>query len=139
VWLEDHHLPAASAGEGVWRHGLQEGTDVLLRYAVPEADVHRRNDVPDLAAKAQEGHQLPVERRPAAPQRRAHEDADKKQLGFIIDDVAPSAAVMASGERVDMYGYQTMAVAALQVQAREIAELKRQVAELDHACAAKRR
>jgi hypothetical protein len=50
--------------------------------------------------------------------------AEREHLGFIIDDIAPSPAVVPSGERVDMYGYQTMAVAALQVQAREIAELR---------------
>ena len=68
-------------------------------------------------------------------------DADREHLGFIIDDVAPSPAVQASGERVDMYGYQTMAVAALQVQARELDALKREVAELKATCApnAKRR
>jgi hypothetical protein len=59
---------------------------------------------------------------------------DRKQLGFIIDDVAPSAAVMASGERVDMYGYQTMAVAALQTQAKELGELRKQVEDLQRAC-----
>ncbi len=55
---------------------------------------------------------------------------EREHLGFIIDDVSPSPAVMASGERVDMYGYQTMAVAALQVQAREIAELRKEVRSL---------
>jgi hypothetical protein len=54
--------------------------------------------------------------------------ADREHLGFIIDDIAPSAAVTANGERVDMYGYQTMAVATLQAQERELAELRREVA-----------
>ena len=61
--------------------------------------------------------------------------ADKKDgeqgashLGFIIDDVAPTPSVGASGERVNLYGYTSMAVAALQVQA---AQLQTQKAELD--------
>lgn len=62
-------------------------------------------------------------------------DAERPHLGFIIDDVAPSPAVMSSGERVDMYGYQTMSVATLQVQAREIAELRKQVEDLKKTCA----
>ena len=62
---------------------------------------------------------------------------DRGHLGFIIDDVAPSAAVMASGERVDMYGYQTMAVAALQVQARQIAQLQRRIEQLETSCSKK--
>ena len=57
-------------------------------------------------------------------------EEERAHLGFIIDDIAPSPAVMASGERVDMYGYATMSVAALQVQARELAELRRQVDDL---------
>ena len=52
------------------------------------------------------------------------------RLGFLIEDAGAAACVAASGERVDLYGYTSMAVAALQVQAREIAELKREVAAL---------
>jgi hypothetical protein len=58
----------------------------------------------------------------------------KPHLGFIIDDVAPSPAVLQSGERVDLYGYSTMTVAALQVQAKEIAELKKQMEDLKKEC-----
>lgn len=62
----------------------------------------------------------------------------KPHLGFIIDDVAPSPAVLESGERVDLYGYSTMTVAALQVQAKEIAELKKQMEELKKDCSSKK-
>jgi hypothetical protein len=55
---------------------------------------------------------------------------EREHLGFIIDDIAPSAAVTASGERVDMYGYQTMAVAAIQMQAREINALRSELEEM---------
>ena len=51
-------------------------------------------------------------------------------LGFIIDDVEPSPSVAPNGDTVDLYGYTTMAVAAVQEQAREIAQLKREVASL---------
>jgi hypothetical protein len=63
-------------------------------------------------------------------------EADREHLGFIIDDIAPSPAVQQNGERVDIYGYQTMAVAALQVQARELAALRRELEELKTACGA---
>jgi len=61
---------------------------------------------------------------------------EKEHLGFIIDDIggAASPAVMASGERVDLYGYNTMTVAAVQIQAKQIAELQRQVEELRKDC-----
>ena len=64
---------------------------------------------------------------------------DREHLGFIIDDVAPSPAVQQSGERVDMYGYQTMTVAALQTQARELAALRRELDELKTTCKANKR
>jgi hypothetical protein len=51
-------------------------------------------------------------------------------LGFIIDDVEPSAAVAADGEMVDLYGYTSMAVAALQSQQRQIKQLEREVKAL---------
>lgn len=51
-------------------------------------------------------------------------------LGFIIDDVAPSPSVGVSGERVNMYGYTTMAVAAVQVQQARIENLERELAEI---------
>ena len=63
---------------------------------------------------------------------------DREHLGFIIDDVAPSPAVLQTGERVDMYGYQTMAVAALQTQAIEMVKLRRELDELKSTCAKKR-
>ena len=51
-------------------------------------------------------------------------------LGFIIDDVTPSPSVAANGNTVDLYGYTSMAVAAVQTQAREIDTLKREVESL---------
>jgi hypothetical protein len=50
--------------------------------------------------------------------------ADRAHLGFIIEDVEPSAAVDAERDRVDLYGYASMTVAALQVQARQIESLQ---------------
>jgi hypothetical protein len=47
------------------------------------------------------------------------------QLGFIIEDIEPSAAV--SGDRVNMYGYLSMAVAAIQVQQEQIGALQREL------------
>jgi hypothetical protein len=60
-------------------------------------------------------------------------DPAKKRLGIIIDDNEDSAAVDARRDQLDLYGYTSMVVAALQVQAREIEALKRQVAALKKA------
>jgi hypothetical protein len=58
-------------------------------------------------------------------------DPNQKHLGFIIEDNPPhSPAVDWSHDSVDIYGYLSMVVATMQVQEKEIAELRR---ELDRA------
>jgi len=52
------------------------------------------------------------------------------RLGFLIDDVPGAPCVDASGERVDLYGYASMAIASVQAQAREIEALRSEVAAL---------
>ena len=60
----------------------------------------------------------------------SEDTAARRHLGFIIDDVGAGPSVAPNGQTVDLYGYTSMAVAALQVQAREIAELKAELAAL---------
>jgi hypothetical protein len=50
------------------------------------------------------------------------------QLGFIIEDIEPSVAV--SGDHVNLYGYLSMAVAAIKVQQAEIASLRGEIDRL---------
>jgi hypothetical protein len=60
-----------------------------------------------------------------------YKDAPERQhLGIIIDDAEGSVAVESGGERVDVYGYTSLAVATLQLQAVEIEALKHEIAEL---------
>jgi len=60
---------------------------------------------------------------------RYREQRDSKpQLGFIIDDGVPPSTLRGDGQQVDLYGYISLAVAAVQSQAEEIAALR---AELD--------
>jgi len=61
----------------------------------------------------------------------------RRHLGFVIDDIEPSPSVDASGDAVDLYGYTTMAVAALQAQEAELRTLRREVAELRRQLAAR--
>jgi hypothetical protein len=56
-----------------------------------------------------------------------------RRLGFIIDDVKTPFPVDPEGSTVDLYGYMSMAVAAVQVQAQEIAALRAEVTELKKA------
>jgi hypothetical protein len=55
---------------------------------------------------------------------------EREHLGFIIEDVEPSPGVDSQHDQVDLYGYTSMAVAALQEQHREIEALKREIKEL---------
>jgi hypothetical protein len=51
-------------------------------------------------------------------------DPGHTHLGFIIEDNLQTPAVDATHDRVDMYGYVSMVVAAMQVQEKEIAALR---------------
>jgi hypothetical protein len=55
----------------------------------------------------------------------------KPHLGFIIDDGVPGEALRPSGDQVDLYGYTSLAVAALQAQARQISALEARLAQLE--------
>lgn len=62
-----------------------------------------------------------------------YRDADPKaprRLGFLIDDAPGAAAVDPERDMIDLYGYMSVAVAALQVQAQKIEALEREVAQL---------
>ena len=62
-----------------------------------------------------------------------------RHLGFIIEDMPEgSAAVLASRDRVDLYGYTSMTVASLQHQQREIDELKAELETLRRENAARK-
>jgi len=56
--------------------------------------------------------------------------AGRRHLGFIIEDVPGSPAVDRDGNMVDLYGYASMLVAAVQAQGEEIAKLKADLARL---------
>ncbi len=54
-------------------------------------------------------------------------DPGPTHFGFIIEDNLQTPAVDPMHDRVDMYGYVSMVVAAMQVQEKEIAELRAEV------------
>jgi hypothetical protein len=56
--------------------------------------------------------------------------SDEPRLGFVLEDDPPAAAVDRGREMVDLYGYSSLAVAALQVHERRIEALEREVQEL---------
>jgi hypothetical protein len=60
---------------------------------------------------------------------RYKEGPERQHLGFIIEDVEPSPSVDSQHDQVDLYGYTSMAIAALQEQRREI-DSKAEIREL---------
>lgn len=84
---------------------------------LPEADLNRVHD--DLVAM-----RLATWRYVSEPA------AAREHLGFMIDDNPSLPAVHASGDQVDLYGYTSMAVAAIQVQAKQIDDLKAELSAL---------
>jgi hypothetical protein len=63
--------------------------------------------------------------------------SEKPRIGFIIDDVPDSPAVRPDRERVDLYGYTSMAVAAIQSQQRRLDSLEAEMEKLRAAMAVK--
>lgn len=62
--------------------------------------------------------------------------SDEPRLGFVLEDDPPAASVDRGRDMVDLYGYSSLAVAALQVHERRIEALEREVRELRAARAA---
>ena len=62
--------------------------------------------------------------------------AGRRHLGFIIEDGPRTFAIDTQGDRVDLYGYTSMAVAAVQVQSKELAALQAEVKALKEQVAA---
>jgi hypothetical protein len=61
---------------------------------------------------------------------RYRQDPARPRLGIMIDDNERSIAVDAEHDVVDLYGYASLAVAAVQLQERKIARLERELAAL---------
>ncbi len=59
---------------------------------------------------------------------RAH--PERERIGFLLDDNELSVAADPERDMVDLYGYTSLAVAALKVQAKEIDDLRTQLADI---------
>ncbi|HXN45573.1 MAG TPA: tail fiber domain-containing protein, partial [Bryobacteraceae bacterium] len=62
---------------------------------------------------------------------------DRRYLGFIIEDVPGSLAVDRDGTMVDLYGYTSMLVAAVQAQGEALAKLQNELAQVKRRLRAK--
>jgi hypothetical protein len=94
-----------------------------------------KRDIAYLDAPAQDALLQQVVQTRLATWAYTDDDPGATRLGFILDDGPPDAAVRPGGERVDLYGYTSVAVGAIQAQQRRLdaqaAELAALRAELD--------
>jgi hypothetical protein len=104
---------------GVWQ---------LQDYGCPVSSAKAKRDITYVDDETQERLRSDLMSVRLASYRYKNDDA--QHLGFIIEDMPEgSPAVLASRDRVDLYGYVSMAVAAIKAQQREIDALKREVAQ----------
>jgi hypothetical protein len=61
-------------------------------------------------------------------------DDGKTHLGFLIDDIPASPAVAAGGGHVDLYGYTSLTLAAVQQQQAQIDQLRAEIEALKSSC-----
>jgi hypothetical protein len=61
-------------------------------------------------------------------------DPNAKHLGFIVEDQPESLSVDRGHDRVDLYGYMSMAVATMQVQDKQIRDLKKEIEDVKASC-----
>jgi len=122
--------PCTTAGDrcdGVLGCGatLLCATQAPITCPISRAKYKQEIDYLDAEGRAQYHDQ--ITRMPLASYR--YKDApDVPQLGFIIDDIEPSVAV--AGDHVNLYGYLSMAVAAIQVQDQQIKALEQQLEQM---------
>lgn len=61
---------------------------------------------------------------------KAEGESSRRHVGFLIDDMPESVAVAQNGERVDLYGYTSMAIAAVQVQDKRLELLEKELSAM---------
>jgi hypothetical protein len=104
-------------------------SDPKKRVGGPISRAKYKQDIHDLAAPDLAHYRDELLAMKLATWRYKH-DPSKQRLGFIIDDAEGSAAVDGQRDLVDLYGYTSMAVATIQLQAQQIADLQRELAAL---------
>lgn len=127
---------SCSRGATACDPGLGCGVNLVCAASDPRLSpggcpISRRRFKQDITAlSAAERRRLSEEllRLPLVTYRYRGQDTEP-QLGFVIEDVEPSYAVDAPRDQVNLYGYASMAVLALQEQQRTIAEQERRLSE----------
>lgn len=120
--------PVDECGQAALR--CESGTWSLSRPTCPVSTARAKQDIAYLDDAQRETLRAQVLAVKLASYR-YKEGGDTTHLGFIIEDMPPgSPATLSSRDRVDLYGYASMTVAAIQQQQKELDALKAQVALL---------
>ncbi|MBK9071602.1 MAG: hypothetical protein IPL79_11465 [Myxococcales bacterium] len=104
-----------------------------ISRAAYKRDIHYVTEG-ERAALAQQALAIPL----ATYRYKTQTDA-RTHLGFIIEDIEPSAAVRSEADQVDLYGYSSMMLAALQSQQAELVAMRAELAALREELTALRR
>ncbi|WP_438006450.1 tail fiber domain-containing protein [Sorangium sp. So ce321] len=121
---------ACDPGNDCNSHLLCTTSDPTLA-GCPRSRARYKHDIQYLPASELARVHDELVRMPLATWRYNHEgERGREHLGFIIDDDPASPAVAGDGDHVDLYGYTSMAVAAVQVQEKQIAALQQEIAAL---------
>jgi hypothetical protein len=122
--------PAQECGQAIMR--CEKGVWTLPFNSCPVSTAKAKKDIAYLSPDDADRLHDEAMRVRLATYRYRTGDHDATHLGFIIEDMPPgSPAVMASREHVDLYGYSSMTIAALQAQERHIEALERRIAQLE--------
>jgi hypothetical protein len=105
-------------------------TNPVGRFGCPISRRRFKRDITYVAADDLERLSNKLLSIPLARYRYKADPAAAEHLGFIIDDIVPAECVSPGGDTVDLYGYTSMAVATLKVQAKQIEQLSREIAAL---------
>jgi hypothetical protein len=100
----------------------------------PVSRREHKADIEYLDEAGREAFAREIEQVRLATYRYKNDPKARTHLGFIMEDVEPSVSADSGHGVVDLYGYMSMAVAALQEQRGEIDTLKKELKSLRRAC-----
>lgn len=100
----------------------------------PISQAEFKREIHYLSAAEREQLTTELMRLPLASWQYKHEPQGPRRLGFIIEDKPPQEALRPDGTQVDLYGYMSVSVAALQSQSDKIKALEARLTQLEKNC-----
>jgi len=126
--------PACDPGGGCGENLVCASSDPTNGGLCPISRREHKADIEYLDEAGREAFAREIEAVRLATYRYKQDPAARTHLGFIMEDVEPSVSANSARGVVDLYGYMSMAVAALQEQRGEIDALKRDLKKLRREC-----